>query len=51
MQVLRETTAYRTALRERIIEKAMQDFSTNGIRAVKMDTLATELGISKRTLY
>lgn len=26
MQVLRETTAYRTAFRERIIEKAMQDF-------------------------
>lgn len=51
MQVLRETTAYRTALRERIIEKAMQDFSKHGIRAVKMDTLAKELGISKRTMY
>ncbi len=51
MQVLRETTAYRASLRERIIEKAMQDFSKNGIRAVKMDTLAKELGISKRTMY
>ena len=29
----------------------MQDFSKNGIRAVKMDTLAKELGISKRTMY
>ena len=51
MQVLRETTAYRASLRERIIEKAMQDFSMHGIRAVKMDTLAKELGISKRTMY
>lgn len=51
MQVLKETTAYRVSLRERIIEKAMQDFSMHGIRAVKMDDLATELGISKRTLY
>ena len=51
MQVLKETTAYRVSLRERIIEKAMQDFSMHGIRAVKMDDLANELGISKRTLY
>ena len=51
MQVLRETTAYRASLRERIIEKAMQDFSKHGIRAVKMDMLAKELGISKRTMY
>ena len=51
MQVLKETTAYRASLRERIIEKAMQDFSMHGIRAVKMDDLAADLGISKRTLY
>ena len=51
MQVLKEMTAYRVSLRERIIEKAMQDFSMHGIRAVKMDDLATELSISKRTLY
>lgn len=51
MQVLKETTAYRTSLWERIIEKAMQEFSMHGIRAVKMDDLANELGISKRTLY
>jgi AcrR family transcriptional regulator len=51
MQVLKETTAYRVSLRERIIEKAMQEFSMHGIRAVKMDDLATELSISKRTLY
>ena len=51
MQVLKETTAYRASLRERIIEKAMQEFSMHGIRAVTMDYLAADLGISKRTLY
>lgn len=51
MQVLKETTAYRVSLRGRIIEKAMQEFAMHGIRAVKMDDLAAELGISKRTLY
>lgn len=51
MQVLKETTAYRVSLRERIIEKAMQEFSMHGIRAVKMDDLAADLSISKRTLY
>lgn len=51
MQVLKETSAYRSSLRDRIIEKAMQDFSKHGIRGVKMDDLATELTISKRTLY
>ena len=51
MQVLKETTAYRASLRERIIEKAMQEFSMHVIRAVKMDDLAADLGISKRTLY
>lgn len=51
MQVLKETTAYRASLRERLIERAMQDFSKHGIRAVKMDDLATELGVSKRTMY
>ena len=51
MQVLKETTAYRVSLRGRIIEKAMQEFAKHGIRAVKMDDIATDLGISKRTLY
>ena len=51
MQVLKETTAYRVSLRGRIIEKAMQEFAKHGIRAVKMDDIATDLCISKRTLY
>lgn len=44
-------TVYRQLLHERIIDTAMQAFTTQGIRAVKMDDIARLLGISKRTLY
>lgn len=44
-------TAYKQQLRDRIVETAMEAFSQRGIRAVKMDDIAQELGISKRTLY
>ncbi len=36
---------------QRIIEKAAEMFRTYGIRAVTMDMLANDLGISKRTIY
>ncbi len=39
------------ALRERILDTAMTAFTTQGIKAVKMDDIAKTLGISKRTLY
>lgn len=38
-------------LRERIIVKATQAFTTHGIKGITMDDIATSLGISKRTLY
>lgn len=38
-------------LRERIIEEAAKLFKIYGIRAVTMDSLASHLGISKRTIY
>lgn len=44
-------TLYRQQLRERIVETAMKAFAAHGIRAVKMDDIARQLGISKRTLY
>lgn len=44
-------TAYRKELRERILQVAMGLFTTHGIRAVKMDDIAQQLAISKRTLY
>jgi AcrR family transcriptional regulator len=37
--------------RERIIEEAAIMFRTYGIRAVTMDMLANQMGISKRTIY
>ena len=38
-------------IRERIIEGAANLFKTYGIRTVTMDSLASFLGISKRTIY
>lgn len=38
-------------IRNRIIEGAAGLFSTYGIKSVTMDSLATHLGISKRTIY
>lgn len=37
--------------REHIIDNAMQMFVRQGIKAVRMDDIAQELGVSKRTLY
>ncbi len=37
--------------RRRIVAAARQQFFTHGIRAVRMDDLAAELGMSKKTLY
>lgn len=41
----------RAELRERIIATAMQAFTTEGIKSITMDDIASSLGISKRTLY
>lgn len=37
--------------RDRIIEGAAELFRTYGIKSVTMDSIATQLGISKRTIY
>src|ERR1700754_1540690 len=41
----------KAAMKERILETADRLFYTQGIRAVGVDTIAAEIGISKRTLY
>ena len=51
MPVLKQTTSYRVSLKERILETAMQAFIERGVKAVKMDDIAQQLSISKRTLY
>ena len=42
---------YRREVKQRILELAMEEFLSVGVRAVKMDYIAQKLGISKRTLY
>src|SRR5271163_261485 len=39
------------SMKERILETADRLFYLQGIRAVGVDTVAAEVGISKRTLY
>ena len=41
----------RTELKQRVIQVALNEFRVQGIKAVRMDDLASQIGISKRTLY
>lgn len=38
-------------LKEKILEKAAEKFLTLGVKSVTMDEIATDLGISKKTIY
>lgn len=51
MRTFVNPTEYRRELKGRILEVAMREFKTKGIRNVKMDDIARLLSISKRTLY
>ena len=51
MQETKNISPYKQGLRDKIITSAMLAFAKKGIRQVKMDDVASELGISKRTLY
>ncbi len=51
MRKTNNMTAYRESLRHKILDTAMSFFKKKGIKAVRMDDISTELGISKRTLY
>lgn len=46
-----EKTSDKVKLRERIIRTSMMLFKRHGIKQVRMDDVAGELGISKKTLY
>lgn len=48
---MKEYTSYKLGLRPAILEEAQRNFTLYGIRAVKMDDIAKNLGISKRTVY
>lgn len=51
MQEIKNFTDYKLQLIGRILDTVIAAVTTRGIKAVKMDDVAAELGISKRTLY
>ena len=51
MRVERTSNNYRKELKKKVLKVAMHEFFKKGIRAVKMDDIASILSISKRTLY
>lgn len=51
MQEIKDLTAYRVSLKEKILQTATTAFAEKGIKEVKMDDIANALSISKRTLY
>lgn len=48
---VKNISAYRESLKEKILAVAMSAFFEKGVKAVKMDDIANSLSISKRTLY
>jgi len=46
-----ESNAQVTDRKERIVREAAEMFLEEGIKSVRMDDIATRLGVSKRTLY
>src|SRR5438034_11123478 len=51
VRVMTKSTPARVPMRERILETTDRLFYGQGIRAIGVDTVAAEIGISKRTLY
>ena len=51
MQENSEISQYKLGLREKIVDVAMVLFLKRGVRLVRMDDVAHEMGISKRTIY
>ena len=51
MQEIKDLTAYRISLKEKILQTATKAFAEKGVKEVKMDDIANALSISKRTLY
>lgn len=51
MQETNTFSPYRRQLKTKIIETAMKAFRTQGVRKIRMDDIADELSISKRTVY
>lgn len=48
---INNTSDGRNGLKRKILETAMELFKKNGVKKIKMDDIANNLSISKRTLY
>ena len=51
MQDNQKVSRQRQQIRDRIVMTAMHAFARNGVKAVRMDDIAQQLGMSKRKLY
>lgn len=51
MQEIKNLTDYKLQIMDRALDTVIAAVTSRGIKAVKMDDVAAELGISKRTLY
>lgn len=51
MQEIKDLTAYRLSLKDKILDTAIAAFTRKGVKAVRMDDIAKSISISKRTLY
>lgn len=51
IQRIKGMSKYRIELRGKILDVAIEEFLVNGIKTVKMDDIASKMGISKRTMY
>ena len=51
MAAIAKRTVHKQPMKERILDTAERLFYSAGIRATGDDTIAAEVGISKRTLY
>lgn len=51
MEDRQNVSKHRQEMRERVVATAMKAFAANGVKAVRMDDIAQQLSMSKRTLY
>ena len=49
--MLRRKNADKTIVREHVVQAAAKAFTRKGVKTVRMDDIAADLSISKRTLY
>ena len=51
MNSVKKKKADKTIVREHVVQAAAKAFTRKGVKTVRMDDIAADLSISKRTLY